>query len=71
MNPPSSAFRELKAKVTIHQQKFFPIIIRCVHHLTFTSPAVSSQELGARFAGCDRRSDFRLGDNTPGGLGSV
>jgi hypothetical protein len=43
MNPPSFAFRELQEKVTIHQQKFFPIIMRRVHHVTFASPTASNQ----------------------------
>jgi hypothetical protein len=46
MNPTSSAFRELQANVTLHQQKFFQIIMGRVHHVTFTSPAVSSWEQG-------------------------
>lgn len=40
MHPLSSSVHVLQEKI-IHQQKFIPNIIWCIHHVMFTSPTIS------------------------------
>jgi len=41
MHPPSSSVLVLQAKISTHQQTFFPVIIRPVHYVTFTSLTIT------------------------------
>jgi len=49
MRPPSSSVPVFQAKVSIHQQKFIPVIIRRVHHVPFTLLRVSRLRTGSPF----------------------
>jgi len=44
MHPPSLSVPVLKEKVSTHQQKFIPVIIRRVHHVPFTSLTIADWE---------------------------
>jgi len=49
MHPPSSSVPVLQATVSIHQQKFIPVIIRRVHHVPFTSLTINRLRTGRTF----------------------